>query len=112
MFFAKVRLVSAARKQLDPVDQMITDAKWDSIRTTIKTAPLAEIKVGEQRAYQMYSAKWAMHTVSETIEHYCPRYCDRLWFWVGVGITTGGQGTIVIRTHRSDKNLYVAVLFY
>ena len=42
----KVRLVSAARRQLDPVDQMITDAKWDSIRTTIKTAPLAEIKVG------------------------------------------------------------------
>eukprot|EP00904_Undaria_pinnatifida_P006890 jgi/Undpi1/3330/HiC_scaffold_15.g06703.m1 len=39
-----VRLVSAAKKQLDPVDQMITDAKWDSIRTTIKTAPLAEIK--------------------------------------------------------------------
>lgn len=42
----QIRLVSDARRQLDPVDKLITDAKWDSIRTIIKTPPLAEIKVG------------------------------------------------------------------
>lgn len=41
----KTRLVSEARKQLDPVDQLISDAKWDAIRNIIKTSPLADIKV-------------------------------------------------------------------
>eukprot|EP00752_Nemacystus_decipiens_P008766 g7822.t3 len=39
-----VQLLSDARKQLDPVDQMIDDARWDSIRTIIKTSPLSDVK--------------------------------------------------------------------
>lgn len=38
-------LVRDARRQLDPVDDLITDAKWDSIRTIVKTPPLADLKV-------------------------------------------------------------------
>ncbi|CAM9631312.1 unnamed protein product [Ectocarpus sp. 8 AP-2014] len=39
-----VRLLREARTQLDPVDQMIEDAKWDGIRNIIKTSPLADVK--------------------------------------------------------------------
>lgn len=41
----QVGLLEAARKQLDPVDKMIDDAKWDAIRNIIKTSPLADVKV-------------------------------------------------------------------
>ncbi|CAM9943984.1 unnamed protein product, partial [Hapterophycus canaliculatus] len=39
-----VLLLGEARKQLDPVDKLIEDAKWDAIRNIIKTSPLADIK--------------------------------------------------------------------
>ncbi|CAM9740519.1 unnamed protein product [Discosporangium mesarthrocarpum] len=39
-----VRLIGEARRQLDPVDDMITGCKWDAIRNVIKTAPLANLK--------------------------------------------------------------------
>ncbi|CAM9286526.1 unnamed protein product [Ectocarpus fasciculatus] len=39
-----VRLLGEAKTQLDPVDQMIEDAKWDAIRNIIKTSPLADVK--------------------------------------------------------------------
>lgn len=43
----QVQLLSDARKQLDPVDKMIDDARWDAIRTIIKTSPLSDMKVRE-----------------------------------------------------------------
>lgn len=43
----QVQLLSDARKQLDPVDKMIDDARWDAIRTIIKTSPLSDVKVRE-----------------------------------------------------------------
>eukprot|EP00903_Cladosiphon_okamuranus_P006297 g6175.t1 len=39
-----VQLLVDARKQLDPVDKMIDDARWDAIRTIIKTSPLSDVK--------------------------------------------------------------------
>ncbi|CAM9744762.1 unnamed protein product [Scytosiphon promiscuus] len=39
-----VRLLGQAKNQLDPVDKLIEDAKWDAIRNIIKTSPLADIK--------------------------------------------------------------------
>lgn len=41
----QVRLLGEAKKQLDPVDKLIEDAKWDAIRNIVKTSPLADVKV-------------------------------------------------------------------
>ena len=37
-------LLKQARSQLDPCDAFIDDGAWDSVRTTVKTAPLQNVK--------------------------------------------------------------------
>lgn len=37
-----------ARRQLDPVDNLISEAKWDAIRNIIKTYPLGDMRVSKE----------------------------------------------------------------